>query len=197
MKERKVSFIFWVLIHHTECKLLYLLMSGWWSKLEVSHWDLIFIPFKPDGLVHIKVHRNTIRSMLKIKKLLWHHILTGLRSCSFMAYMYQYTWMQHLFLWSGELCVTSQCLLFYRCLPATVIFCSLCILSLSLFCSPPNLNLDVRKSSYKKLNKFLSFAQNKGLVEVKETSKGVDSLVSFDGRHDEWVILEILLEGTS
>lgn len=56
---------------------------------------------------------------------------------------------------------------------------------------PPNLNLDVRKSSYKKLNKFLSFAQNKGLVEVKETSKGVDSLVSFDGRHDDLLNFQI------
>lgn len=47
------------------------------------------------------------------------------------------------------------------------------------------MNLDVKKSSYKKLNKFLGYAESKGLIEVKETSRGVDSLVKFDRRHNE------------
>lgn len=56
---------------------------------------------------------------------------------------------------------------------------------------PPDMNLDIKKSSYKKLNKFLAYAESKGLIEVKETSKGVDSLISFDHRHEDLVEFQI------
>ncbi|XP_071848410.1 eukaryotic translation initiation factor 2D-like [Apostichopus japonicus] len=56
---------------------------------------------------------------------------------------------------------------------------------------PPSMNLDVKKSSYKKLNKFLGYAESKGLIEVKETSRGVDSLVNFDRRHNDLLEFQI------
>ena len=45
--------------------------------------------------------------------------------------------------------------------------------------------LDVKKSSYKKISKFLEKMQKDGLVEVKELSKGVQSIVSVKLDHPE------------
>ncbi|XP_065910424.1 eukaryotic translation initiation factor 2D-like isoform X2 [Dysidea avara] len=50
---------------------------------------------------------------------------------------------------------------------------------------PEGLTLDVKKSSYKKLSKFLEEMQLKGIIEVKELSKGVESIVSFDKKHSD------------
>ncbi|ELT91730.1 hypothetical protein CAPTEDRAFT_202452 [Capitella teleta] len=50
---------------------------------------------------------------------------------------------------------------------------------------PPGQNIDVKKSSYKKLGKFLQSMQERGMIRVKELSKGVESIVSFDKDHDD------------
>ncbi|XP_071140229.1 eukaryotic translation initiation factor 2D-like [Mytilus edulis] len=47
------------------------------------------------------------------------------------------------------------------------------------FC-PPGKLLDVKKSSYKKLSKFLQKMQKDGYIKVKELSKGADSIVEVD-----------------
>ena len=49
--------------------------------------------------------------------------------------------------------------------------------------SPKGKVLDIRKTSDKKLGKFLRRMQSDGYVTVKETSKGVDSITDFDKQH--------------
>ncbi|CAG2210795.1 EIF2D [Mytilus edulis] len=46
--------------------------------------------------------------------------------------------------------------------------------------NPPGKLLDVKKSSYKKLSKFLQKMQKDGYIKVKELSKGADSIVEVD-----------------
>ncbi|CAK1542786.1 unnamed protein product [Leptosia nina] len=48
---------------------------------------------------------------------------------------------------------------------------------------PPNRTLEVKKSSFKKMGKFLEAMQREGLIEVKEIEKGVDALVSVQLAH--------------
>lgn len=48
-----------------------------------------------------------------------------------------------------------------------------------------SVSLDVKKSSYKKISKFLDSMQKKSLVEVKELSKGVQSIISINVDHPE------------
>lgn len=50
-------------------------------------------------------------------------------------------------------------------------------------CCPEGQQLDIKKSSYKKLSKFLQHMQREQIVQVKELSKGVESIVSVDWRH--------------
>ncbi|KAK3599846.1 hypothetical protein CHS0354_022416 [Potamilus streckersoni] len=45
--------------------------------------------------------------------------------------------------------------------------------------------LDIKKSRYKKLSKFLQSMEKKGFIKVKELSKGVDSIVEVDRSHPE------------
>ncbi|KAM9476111.1 eukaryotic translation initiation factor 2D [Clarias gariepinus] len=53
-------------------------------------------------------------------------------------------------------------------------------------CCPKGKNLDIKKSSYKKLSKFLQSMQKEhSLVRVKELSKGVDSIVEVDWKNPE------------
>jgi len=54
-------------------------------------------------------------------------------------------------------------------------------------CSPSGSSLDVKKSSYKKLSKFLATMQQRGFLQVKELTKGVESIVSIDRDHSELV----------
>ena len=49
--------------------------------------------------------------------------------------------------------------------------------------SPTGELLDVRKTSDKKLAKFLRRMQVEEYITVKETSKGVDSIITFDKQH--------------
>jgi len=58
--------------------------------------------------------------------------------------------------------------------------------------SPTGASLDVKKSSYKKLSKFLAAMQQRGFVQVKELSKGVESIVSIDRDHSESVLWQNL-----
>lgn len=53
-------------------------------------------------------------------------------------------------------------------------------------CCPSGRQLDIKKSSYKKLSKFLQCMQKEHrLVQVKELSKGVESIVQVDWKHPE------------
>uniref|UniRef100_A0A8C9VVG5 Eukaryotic translation initiation factor 2D n=1 Tax=Scleropages formosus TaxID=113540 RepID=A0A8C9VVG5_SCLFO len=53
-------------------------------------------------------------------------------------------------------------------------------------CCPSGKQLDIKKSSYKKLSKFLhSMQQQHHLVEIKELSKGVESIVDVAWKHPE------------
>ena len=53
--------------------------------------------------------------------------------------------------------------------------------------SPSGSNLDLKKSSYKKLSQFLAAMQQRGFVQVKELSKGVESIVTIHQDHSELV----------
>merc|ERR1719460_720987 len=50
--------------------------------------------------------------------------------------------------------------------------------------SPPGSTLDVKKSSFKKLSKYLDQKQNEGLLQIKELTKGVESVVSVNYEHE-------------
>lgn len=49
---------------------------------------------------------------------------------------------------------------------------------------PPDQALDVKKSSHKKLSKYLDSKDKLGLLKIKELSKGVESIVSVDYEHE-------------
>lgn len=49
---------------------------------------------------------------------------------------------------------------------------------------PANQQVDVKKSSYKKISVFLKEIQKMGLLEVKELQKGVESIVSINFNHE-------------
>jgi len=49
---------------------------------------------------------------------------------------------------------------------------------------PPDSQLDVKKSSYKKLSKFLEKKEKFGLIKIKELTKGVESIMSVDYDHE-------------
>ena len=49
---------------------------------------------------------------------------------------------------------------------------------------PPDQQLDVKKSSYKKLSKFLEKKERFGLLKIKELTKGVESIMSVDYQHE-------------
>ncbi|XP_010611409.1 eukaryotic translation initiation factor 2D isoform X2 [Fukomys damarensis] len=50
-------------------------------------------------------------------------------------------------------------------------------------CCPEGQQLDIKKSSYKKLSKFLQHMQQEEIVQVKELSRGVESVVAVDWKH--------------
>ncbi|XP_068015731.1 eukaryotic translation initiation factor 2D [Melanerpes formicivorus] len=52
-------------------------------------------------------------------------------------------------------------------------------------CCPAGQQLDIKKSSYKKLSKFLQCMQQQKVLQVKELSKGVESIVEVDWKHPE------------
>jgi len=49
---------------------------------------------------------------------------------------------------------------------------------------PPDTQLDVKKSSYKKLSKFLEKKERFGVLKIKELTKGVESIMSVDYEHE-------------
>lgn len=66
-------------------------------------------------------------------------------------------------------------------------------------CCPEGRQLDVKKSSYKKLSKFLQQMQQEQIIQVKELSKGVESIVAVDWKHPRitsFVIPEPVQEGS-
>ncbi|XP_077190918.1 eukaryotic translation initiation factor 2D isoform X4 [Paroedura picta] len=50
-------------------------------------------------------------------------------------------------------------------------------------CCPKGQQIDIKKSSYKKFSKFLQLMQQQKILQVKELSKGVESIVDVDWRH--------------
>ncbi|XP_048962831.1 eukaryotic translation initiation factor 2D isoform X3 [Canis lupus dingo] len=50
-------------------------------------------------------------------------------------------------------------------------------------CCPKGRQLDIKKSSYRKLSKFLQQMQQEQIVQVEELSKGVESIVAVDWKH--------------
>ncbi|XP_071500611.1 eukaryotic translation initiation factor 2D-like [Diadema antillarum] len=52
-------------------------------------------------------------------------------------------------------------------------------------CCPEGKTLDIKKSSYKKLSKFLEAMQDRRLLEVKEAKKGVDNVTAIYKDHDD------------
>ncbi|NWS10893.1 EIF2D factor, partial [Pachyramphus minor] len=52
-------------------------------------------------------------------------------------------------------------------------------------CCPAGQQLDIKKSSYKKFSKFLQSMQNQKILQVKELSKGVESIVEVDWKHPD------------
>ncbi|XP_071799844.1 eukaryotic translation initiation factor 2D-like [Asterias amurensis] len=52
-------------------------------------------------------------------------------------------------------------------------------------CCPEDQTLDMKKSSFKKLSKFLQMLQGQGLLKVKEEKKGIDFIVSVDKDHPD------------
>ncbi|NWI93253.1 EIF2D factor, partial [Pitta sordida] len=52
-------------------------------------------------------------------------------------------------------------------------------------CCPAGQQLDIKKSSYKKFSKFLQCMQNQKILQVKELSKGVESIVEVDWKHPD------------
>ncbi|XP_077013726.1 eukaryotic translation initiation factor 2D isoform X2 [Tamandua tetradactyla] len=50
-------------------------------------------------------------------------------------------------------------------------------------CCPEGQQLDIKKSSFKKLSKFLQQMQQEQIIQVKELSKGVESIVAVDWKH--------------
>ncbi|KAM9212327.1 eukaryotic translation initiation factor 2D isoform 1-T1 [Dugong dugon] len=50
-------------------------------------------------------------------------------------------------------------------------------------CCPEGQQLDIKKSSYRKLSKFLQHMQQEQIIQVKELSKGVESIVAVDWKH--------------
>ncbi|NXG43306.1 EIF2D factor, partial [Psilopogon haemacephalus] len=52
-------------------------------------------------------------------------------------------------------------------------------------CCPAGQQLDIKKSSYKKFSKFLQCMQQQKILQVKELSKGVESIVEVDWKHPD------------
>uniref|UniRef100_A0A674JL98 Eukaryotic translation initiation factor 2D n=1 Tax=Terrapene triunguis TaxID=2587831 RepID=A0A674JL98_9SAUR len=52
-------------------------------------------------------------------------------------------------------------------------------------CCPEGQQLDIKKSSYKKLSKFLQYMQQQKIIQVKELNKGVESIVHIDWKHSD------------
>jgi translation initiation factor 2D len=49
---------------------------------------------------------------------------------------------------------------------------------------PSDKTLDVKKTSFKKLSKFLDSVKKEGIIEVKELTKGVESITAIQHGHD-------------
>ncbi|XP_073523040.1 eukaryotic translation initiation factor 2D isoform X2 [Phyllobates terribilis] len=52
-------------------------------------------------------------------------------------------------------------------------------------CCPEGQQVDIKKSSYKKLSRFLQVMQQRKILQVKELSKGVESIVEVDWKHPD------------
>ncbi|CAN2390822.1 formation of translation preinitiation complex [Pristimantis euphronides] len=52
-------------------------------------------------------------------------------------------------------------------------------------CCPEGQQVDIKKSSYKKLSKFLQVMQQRKILQVKELNKGVESIVEVNWKHPD------------
>ncbi|NWH76888.1 EIF2D factor, partial [Piaya cayana] len=58
-------------------------------------------------------------------------------------------------------------------------------------CCPAGKQLDIKKSSYRKFSKFLQGMQQRKVLQVKELSKGVESIVEVDWKHPDIKAFEV------
>ena len=92
---------------------------------------------------------------------------------------------KHTFL--DYICIITQYLTFICYSSTFIVYQQLSVIfdyHLLIF-SPPGEHLDVKKSSYKKLSKFLGAMRTQGFIKVKELTKGCESLVEIDKDHPE------------
>nr|XP_030728711.1 eukaryotic translation initiation factor 2D isoform X4 [Globicephala melas] len=76
------------------------------------------------------------------------------------------------------------CALKYRVKKADLPLLTSTLLGSHMFsCCPEGRQLDIKKSSYKKLSKFLQHMQQEQIIQVQELSKGVESIVAVDWKH--------------
>ncbi|XP_066559383.1 eukaryotic translation initiation factor 2D isoform X2 [Amia ocellicauda] len=65
-------------------------------------------------------------------------------------------------------------------------------------CCPSGKQIDIKKSSYKKLSRFLQcMEQQRGFVQVKELSRGVESIVDVNWKHPELRSFSVPEDGVS
>lgn len=79
---------------------------------------------------------------------------------------------------------------FYSSLQTLLSFQKQNFIAIVSYFSPADKHLDVKKTSFKKLSKFLKEMEKAGYVKVKELSKGVESITEMKKDHPEWVIKE-------
>lgn len=79
---------------------------------------------------------------------------------------------------------------FYSSLQTLLSFQKQNFIAIGSYFSPADKHLDVKKTSFKKLSKFLKEMEKAGYVKVKELSKGVESITEMKKDHPEWVIKE-------
>jgi len=59
------------------------------------------------------------------------------------------------------------------------------VLSFSVLDSPKEVSVDIKKTKYKKVISFLTEMQKQNLLTIKETGKGVHSILEVNSEHDE------------
>jgi translation initiation factor 2D len=57
---------------------------------------------------------------------------------------------------------------------------------------PPTTNLDIKKTKYKKLSKFLAEKQAAGVITIKEPKKGVETITAINQEHPEVITYRVV-----
>lgn len=97
--------------------------------------------------------------------------------CSLSPINYQY-WDNYSVRFKAIFILVYKICLFFK----TKFYCH--VIHISIF-SPADKHLDVKKTSFKKLSKFLKEMEKAGYIKVKELSKGVESITEMKKDHPE------------